>query len=360
MSKKIYSIATILTMLVVGSAEACTPNRARLIVCPPDITTSGKKTFMYDFPRDIITLKDDGYTNWENDYAFSFNNGNRNPVAAYLTMHLEVVRSLRLGSHHFNVYKLTDNIGLLVRAGNPPDLRQSRPVSAISLPQNQETKVFPSDNTPYRPLLESLGFAVRLYPVLLKPVSGEFHAPRTRVATAAIKSRNNVIKGDLDFDIYIPAITIRSTTRTCNLTSSRDVTLKFPTVSKNSFPNPNVGSLVYGATTDISLNCQHDIEVWATLSDVNNPANRTNTLSIESGTGKAQNVGIQLFKNNDQTPLSYGAQSSVKGNENSWKLSNSGDRNPSVKLTGYYVRTGTGDITPGDVNAQAVITFSYQ
>lgn len=119
-----------------------------------------------------------------------------------------------------------------------------------------------------------------------------------------------------------------------------------------------MGSLVYGATTDISLNCESDMTVWATLTDVNDTNNRSDTLSIENGAGKAKNVGIKLFKNNDQTPLSYGAQSSMKGNDNSWKLSNKGDRNPSVKLTGYYVRTG--DITPGDVNAQAVITFSYQ
>ena len=312
--------------------------------------------FSLNVARDSLpqkaNFKDNPNTRKIEPYAFPFKPRNKGyDVAVDMVVHLPTAGSV----DNHKIYKVTDELGVILRGGGKNMIN-----TPINLPTGQKRKVAPAGAS-YFYSRNSMGVSLQMAPVLLSPVSKITMTEKIKVATFYIRDKKGEFLGEKYIDVYIKGVTLDSTLRTCSLTSSRDVTLKFPTVSKTSFPN--VGSLVYGATTDISLNCQHGIEVWATLSDVNNPANRSDTLSIEKGASKAQNVGIKLFKNNDQTPLSYGAQSSVKGNENSWKLSNKGDRNPSVKLTGYYVRTADippGDITPGDVNAQAVITFSYQ
>ncbi|EAA0562733.1 type 1 fimbrial protein [Salmonella enterica subsp. enterica serovar Lexington] len=80
------------------------------------------------------------------------------------------------------------------------------------------------------------------------------------------------------------------------------------------------------------------------------------TLTPES---TATGIGLRLYKNNDSSPLSFGPNSSIKGNLNQWKLSAGTESMPSVVLRANYINTN-GSPTAGTVNGVTTITFSYQ
>lgn len=360
----IHIIATFFTVLVLGgTAEACPRPKERYKVCSENITVKGGR-FVIEQARDRSEPNPNHVMKAGHAKAFTFLADNGHNAATYITMDLDKVGTKQMNGRTFGVYRLTDEIGLLIKAGDYNNVVEDMPHTVRNEERGRKTRVLPSENSSseYIPqVADSLGFGIDVYPILLSPKSsGIIKFPgNTRIMTVSMKSLNNRVRGKTEFRVFAGPFSIEKRIRTCSLTSSRDVTLTFPTISKTSFPN--VDSLVYGANTNISLACDPNVEVWATLSDVNQPNNRSATLSIEKGNGKANGIGIQLFKNEERKPLKYGAPSPEMNNPNSWKFA---DRNvynrsaPSVKLTGYYVRTG--NIKPGDVRAQATITFSYQ
>ncbi|MBR7945627.1 fimbrial protein [Burkholderia cenocepacia] len=105
--------------------------------------------------------------------------------------------------------------------------------------------------------------------------------------------------------------------------------------------------------------CQGKVSVYVTLTDINQPANTGNVLSL-SPESKASGVGIQLFKQDSSNPLGFGPDSSAKGNTNQWlagQVSNGGT--VSIPLVAKYIKTSP-TVTPGTVSARASFTFSYQ
>lgn len=304
---------------------------------------------------------------FHNPIKFKFGLGFGHTVGLSLAMHREKIGEFE--GHA--IYKLSDEIGFILRAGGGGAAtgHPNGKVNQAGDGQFVERK-FPN-GTPWLTVSDSLGTRIELEPLLLKPVqAGNTIASPSRVKIATVIFRKVpespvigrvVPTGDYEYDVFLDLsrYTIRSQLKTCSLASSPNVTLKFPTVGQSSFPN--IGSLVYGARTDIQLDCSQAggvVTPYAVLHDVQDPNNRSDTLSIETGAGKATGIKIQLFKNDDQQALRYGPQSPLKNSENWWKFSERGIQHPSIRLTGYYIRTGT--ITPGDVNAQATITFSYQ
>lgn len=116
---------------------------------------------------------------------------------------------------------------------------------------------------------------------------------------------------------------------------------------------------VQGGEVDIRLLCQDGIDVYATLTDASQSMNRTDILTL-SNDSTAKGFGIKLYKNNEVTAISYGDDSSIKGNRNQWHFSNyRGETNPHIKLKANYVKTADSTM-PGSVKSIATITFSYQ
>ena len=116
-----------------------------------------------------------------------------------------------------------------------------------------------------------------------------------------------------------------------------------------------------GATTGasplaIGLNCASGVKVNVTLSDATTPSNRTNVLSLASGSS-ASGLGIQILYGS--TPISYGADSATAGNSNQWSAGTAAGGAMQIPLTAQYIRT-TGTLVPGSVKGAATFTMSYQ
>lgn len=125
-----------------------------------------------------------------------------------------------------------------------------------------------------------------------------------------------------------------------------------------------VGSTVNtGNSVDFRIDCPsttQGLTVEATLTDANDATNLTSTLSLANGPREATGVGIRLLAP-DGSPILYGAASAVRDNKNQFKLFSTGTAAETrfVSLPVQLVQTED-TIRPGKINAQAIITFSYQ
>jgi type 1 fimbria pilin len=124
-----------------------------------------------------------------------------------------------------------------------------------------------------------------------------------------------------------------------------------------------IGSTAPAQHFSIKLSCsggdaETAVNIYATLTDVTTPANRSSTLSLSSDS-KATGVGIQILK--DDVVLSYGADSSALDNPNRWFAGKvkQGEAGLTIPLQARYVQTES-RITPGPANANASFTMSYQ
>jgi len=102
-------------------------------------------------------------------------------------------------------------------------------------------------------------------------------------------------------------------------------------------------------------------KVFATMTDVSAPLNTANVLSL-ANSSSAKGVGIQIYREDTSTPVSFGPDSPLKGNLNQWYVGTATEQTGGrvgLSFTAGYVKTQP-KITPGAVNAQSTITFSYQ
>ncbi|WP_157633412.1 fimbrial protein [Burkholderia ubonensis] len=114
------------------------------------------------------------------------------------------------------------------------------------------------------------------------------------------------------------------------------------------------------ASFSVDLKCDAYVSAYATMTDVSNPANTGNVLSLSRNSG-ATGVGLQLFRNGQSTALGFGPDSSLLGTKNQWLVgtASSSGSTFTIPFVVRYVKTAA-EITPGSVNAQSSITFSYQ
>jgi len=114
------------------------------------------------------------------------------------------------------------------------------------------------------------------------------------------------------------------------------------------------------ASFSIGVNCDANVELYATLTDASNPANTSDTLTL-TGNSTATGVGIQMFRSGQTTAQRLGPDSSAKGNTNQWYVggTSASSGTISVPLTAKYVKTEP-TMKPGTVSALGTITFSYQ
>ncbi|WP_083452052.1 fimbrial protein [Candidatus Burkholderia verschuerenii] len=141
---------------------------------------------------------------------------------------------------------------------------------------------------------------------------------------------------------------------TCSIDNS-NVQVKLPTVAPSAMPS--AGSTAGDTAFTLNLTCSVAAKVYVTLTDAVNTGNRSTTLSLDPNS-VAAGVGIQVLFNS--TPVAYGADTSVAGNQNQW-LAGSASAGPmSIPLVARYVRTSSSKITMGRLTGKATFTMSYQ
>ncbi|EDT06410.1 fimbrial protein [Burkholderia ambifaria] len=159
---------------------------------------------------------------------------------------------------------------------------------------------------------------------------------------------------------YMSSISTNVTARACKVTSGATNSVTLPTLVAASLKATGDVASARSAPFSIGLNCDANVNVHATLTDATNPANTGSALSL-APSSTAAGVGIQILKKGESTPLSFGPDSSGKGNTNQWLVGKSSAANTkiSVPFEARYVKVAE-KIKPGSVSALSTITFSYQ
>ncbi|RQO60197.1 hypothetical protein DBV14_06415 [Variovorax sp. KBW07] len=154
----------------------------------------------------------------------------------------------------------------------------------------------------------------------------------------------------------VPVI-IRPAVLQCTVTTPQ-ITVPLGSIPKTAFSG--IGSSAGTKPLSIDLACAggdpgNTKAVNVTLTDNTNPANRSTTLSLTSGS-MATGVAIQLL--NGQAVLGYGPDSNAASNPGQWFAGNAGDGVFHISLSARYIQTA-GTITPGSANGRATFTMNY-
>ncbi|EMW9312560.1 fimbrial protein [Salmonella enterica] len=246
-----------------------------------------------------------------------------------------------------DIYKLTDDVGLLVWMGDTA-FNKANPMTG-----NNWRNVFNQYCTH-----SSQGYSVYVKPVILKRSTTRlFSTPLTTIGSIRLRPmRGSVFTGKTEFTVSVNNMNINNGARSCTLQTPSGMAVTLPTISQMSIPR--AGDEVFAGMVNIRLQCDPEVTVFASLTDSTNPANRSDLLTL-AGASTARGVGLKIYRNEDPAALKFGADSPVKGNENQWRLSVGAETSPSVQLKARYINTG-GYITPGTVTGISTITFSYQ
>ena len=225
----------------------------------------------------------------------------------------------------------------------------------IAPPQSQ---TFPAPGTGTGSVV-SLGWNSKILFVATGQLrSGVYSLPAKRIARLWATDPSRV--GQLTPDAYIQftGASITVSAASCTVTSAGDQEVPLPAVLVSDFKGVGT-SPSESASFSVGVQCDPGIAVYATMTDATTPTNQSDLLNLDASS-TASGVRLQIYRNGLSTPISYGPESSAKGNPNQWFVGNSSSatRNLSIPFTVKYVQSGTA--TPGSVKAAAVITFSYQ
>lgn len=214
--------------------------------------------------------------------------------------------------------------------------------------QNGLTQTYPTSGT--SGYAASLGFAAKVTFVKTGQAlaTGVYTTPIINAALLTVKNNETTTA-----KIIINPTTITVSATGCTvLTKTANVDLK--TVDVRTLPT--VGSTSPSGTFNVSLSCDQQVSVNATLSDQTHPGNYSSTVSLTSDSS-ASGVGVQfLYKG---ATLMLGLDSSAEGNLNQFYIQTTTQAQTlNLPFEARYIRTG--DIVPGTANALAGITFSYQ
>ncbi|WP_422420433.1 fimbrial protein [Pseudomonas sp. GZD-222] len=244
------------------------------------------------------------------------------------------------GGVNYDVYPTgVDNIGYYMvvvdDAGNSLALGQARQIQA-----------------------ELIRTSVRVRFVATGPLNaGSYRLPSLQVL------RVNMILPGIDIVervISYHATTVTVTGSTCTvIAADQNQTVVLPAVSSSSLQR--VGSTAGSQSFTMGVNCPAGVALHATMTDVNDPANRSNVLTL-AAESTAAGVGLQITATDRANVVSYGPDSRVAGNTNQWLVdgnANSPATNYRIPFTARYVQTAE-TVRPGTVRARSTITFSYQ
>jgi P pilus assembly protein, pilin FimA len=147
------------------------------------------------------------------------------------------------------------------------------------------------------------------------------------------------------------------TAQTCSVDAgSVNLSVSLGTTSAPGLAGP-VGTTSGNAGFSVRLNCSTGMNVYMTLTDANNLGNTSDVLSLSPSPTQARGVGIQVRR--DGTPVRFGPDSSVAGNTNQFSIGASPNGVLTIPFTANYIKTNP-VVAPGDANAVATYTFSYQ
>ncbi|CAB3760208.1 hypothetical protein LMG29660_03911 [Burkholderia puraquae] len=104
----------------------------------------------------------------------------------------------------------------------------------------------------------------------------------------------------------------------------------------------------------ISLSCKAGTNLYVTLTDLTNPGNMSNKLTLTQD-ATAKGVMLRILRNGQ--PVGYGPDSPAVGNPNQWYVGPSGSTT-SIPLSAQYIATGA--VSAGTVKGAATFTLSYQ
>ena len=224
-------------------------------------------------------------------------------------------------------------------------------------PPNAQTYPAPGTET-YA--MTTLGWWVRVLFVATGQLkTGSYSLPAKRLARVWGANASKVQTSPNAY-LVLDASTINVTATGCTLTSGQNMSVELPTVNVADFGG--VGSSpAAGTSFDIGMRCQSGVAVYATMTDVNAPGS-TGTVLVPGSASTSAGVGIRLFRNGLPTPVAFGPDSSVAGNVNQWFVggaSSAGATNYTIPFVARYVQTAAA-VMPGEVQAAATITLSYQ
>ncbi|MFS2125012.1 fimbrial protein [Pseudomonas sp. Pseusp97] len=147
------------------------------------------------------------------------------------------------------------------------------------------------------------------------------------------------------------------TAQTCSVDAgSVNLNVSLGTTSAPALAGP-VGTTAGNASFNVRINCSTGMNVYMTLTDANNLGNTSDTLSLSPASSQARGVGIQIRRNG--TPVRFGPDSSMAGTANQMSLGASPNGVLDIPFTANYIKTHV-VVSPGEANAVATYTFSYQ
>jgi type 1 fimbria pilin len=205
----------------------------------------------------------------------------------------------------------------------------------------------------------SIGYQIRvLFIATGRLQAGSYTIPSMQLAKLWVQNTSGYAVPPPSYAILNPTtITVAATG--CNVTTPASQIIPMPTVGIGTSDLKAPGSQ---ASFNVAVKCDAGVTVYATMTDVTNPANTGNVLQLAPAS-TASGVGIQLFKNGDSTPVAFGPDSSSAGNINQWFVGGSvgAAQNAaySIPFRAKYVQTSS-KVKGGTVEAVATITFSYQ
>ncbi|WP_422528274.1 fimbrial protein [Serratia fonticola] len=180
--------------------------------------------------------------------------------------------------------------------------------------------------------------------------------PSQKIATFSCY-QNEVLMQSADILVNTTQINVQALA--CQVTTAKNVAIPLGEFSLEQLPpvNGNFGEF----SSTVELSCDSGLTPWMTISDASNTGNTSNVIKL-SPDSTASGVGVQVFYNNQTVAKSLGLDTSSKGNPNQFQVNNkttSNGQHVSVPLQFKYIRTEQ-VVTPGDANAAATVTFSYQ
>lgn len=181
--------------------------------------------------------------------------------------------------------------------------------------------------------------------------------PRQQIATVYCYPNDSNPRESAN--IYVDTTQIKVQALACQVTTAKNVAIPLGEFTLNQLPpvNGNFGEF----SSTVELSCDSGLTPWMTISDASNAGNTSNVIKL-SPDSTASGVGVQVFYNNQTVAKSLGMDTSSKGNPNQFQINNkttSNGQHVSVPLQFKYIRTEQ-VVKPGDANAAATITFSYQ
>lgn len=183
--------------------------------------------------------------------------------------------------------------------------------------------------------------------------SGSYVIPAQPIAYVSAKDRLNTEKVST---INLASTTLTIKARACTVGSAQQ-NVDLGTVTPNDLPS--VGSTSAEKNINITLSCDDQVHLYATVSDQSNLGNTSQIVSL-SQDSKGSGVGVQLLYGDSEVPLDLGADDSSEGAVHQFKVTDVRGNGAAiaVPLRVRYIRTGA--LQGGTANALAGVTFSYQ